>query len=247
MKSGFLALVLSVGLVATAASSEETAKFSQFEGKLDLEENGCPAMKDGKPTAGPYRLRYYFGYVDRWGVPWQADAGDCTDGASIPAWAQPIIGPPMTPQYLPAAVLHDHYSKSVRPVRSWLKTQRMFHEVLLASHVAPDRAALLYAGVLIGSGKWIDRMEPKPCETGAGSSTACINSVGNTSLVLRTSPESYDSPEFAAQLAEVQAQLKEQPSLSDYAIEALVRDIAGTNVYLDTPDGVIPPEGAILQ
>lgn len=247
MKSGFLGLVLVAGMVTTTAAGEETAKFGHFEGKLELVKNGCETTNPDKPKPGPWRLLYNFGYVDRWDVPWQADAGDCTDGASIPAWAQPLVGGPMTTEYRQAAVLHDHYSKSVRYVRSWLQTQRMFHEVLLASGVAPDRAALLYAGVLIGSGKWIHRMEGKPCETGAGSTTACINSVGNTSLVLKTSPESYDSPDFASQLAEVQAQLEQGGATSDYAIEALVREIAGTNVYLDTPDGVMAPEGAILQ
>lgn len=125
-----------------------TSAFAKFVGTVQLRPLDCKHSDFCELTAD-------FGYIDRRGIGWQADKGDKTDGASIPKWAQKFVGEPWTPEYLNAAVLHDHYSKSVRPVRGWFETQRMFYEALLDSGVSWKRAAILYSGVLVGSGKWM--------------------------------------------------------------------------------------------
>ena len=70
-----------------------------------------------------------FGCVDKRGVEWEVPVNFKTDGASIPASLQPIIGDPFEGVTEPAAVIHDYYC--VTKERSQKDTHRIFRELVL--------------------------------------------------------------------------------------------------------------------
>lgn len=201
--------------------------WADFIGDLELEPIGCEQTESCTLAAD-------FGFIDQRGVGWKADKGDPTDGASIPRWAQKFVGVPFEPSALPAAVLHDHYSKSVRPVRGWFDTQRMFYQALLEGEVTEPRASLTYAGVLIGSGKWITRMEGKPCDL--GDNVPCINQTVEISL--ETEQESYGTEAFTANMTSFRKQI-EGGIVGQEAAEAMVRSAFPNDIYLQNPTGII--------
>lgn len=162
LRIAFLAIV-------TAAAAPPPA-VAGFEGKLVLEPPGCEAS--GKCTLGAD-----FGFVDGSGTGWQAAKGLLTDGASIPRWAQPIVGAPFTDAFVKAAIIHDHYC--VRHVRTWRQTHKVFHEALLASGVPAGKAGIMYFAVLVGGPKWVELVKGKPCPVGMG----CVNQFDVTASV----------------------------------------------------------------
>jgi hypothetical protein len=176
-----------------------TAAAQRFEGTLELIPPGCE--KQLKCT-----VKNEFGFVDQNGVGWQARAGLETDGASIPGWAQPIIGGQFERDYIRAAVIHDHYCD--RHVRPWRQTHRVFHEALLASGVSNGKAMLMYFAVYLGGPKWVKLIEGKACQTGE----ICIQQVPNQQWPRGTSrrkienndilrrPAQYDDPSFGKHL-----------------------------------------------
>lgn len=203
-----------------------TLASAEFIGTVKLKPDDCQ-------KAEYCELIENFGYIDKRGLGWQADKADRTDGASIPKWAQKFAGDPWTPEYLNASVLHDHYSKSVRPVRGWFETQRMFYEALVDSGVSQKRAALLYSGVLIGSGKWIVKMKGKKCPIGK----ACINNVGE--MTIETEAESYGQPAYVESFERMKARIEASGELSEDDIVKLAIKERPNSEYLKHPDGVI--------
>src|SRR4051812_4735522 len=90
--------------------------YSEFVGELEFKPAGCQA-------AGQCELVYDFGYIGPSRLGWQAKAGLVTDGASIPSWAQFIIGGAWEKEFIKAAVIHDWYC--IRTVRTRRATHRM--------------------------------------------------------------------------------------------------------------------------
>jgi hypothetical protein len=175
---------------------------NEFVGDLILEPAGCEAR--GKCT-----VRTDFSYVDPTGIGWTAAAGLVTDGASIPRWAQPIVGRPFTPAYVKAAVIHDHYC--VRHVRPWRQTHRVFYDALRKSGVPASTAATMYFAILIGGPKWVKLVPGRPCPVGL----SCIHNVeevalmpgmnlaiGENSELLATRPDLYETATFETALRE---------------------------------------------
>ncbi len=80
-----------------------------------------------------------------------------TDGASIPGWAQPIIGGAWETEFIRAAVIHDWYC--IRTVRKRSETHRMFYDALIESKVDRRKALIMYYAVVVGSHMWIDLIE----------------------------------------------------------------------------------------
>ena len=151
--SAFAALLLS-----------HPATAQHFQGDLRFIPPGCESQLWCE-------LKSDFGYVDSHGIGWQTVAGDKTDGASIPNWAQPFIGGQFEKDFIKAAVIHDHYC--VRHVRSWRDTHWVFYDALLASGVPKAKALLMYYGVYLGGPKWIELIQGKPCPVGL----SCIEQV----------------------------------------------------------------------
>jgi hypothetical protein len=135
-----------------------------FIGELKLRPDGCA-------STGNCTLEEEFGYVDAANVGWVAKKGLLTDGASIPPWAQPIVGGPFEKAFIKAAVIHDHYCD--RHVRPWRQTHRVFYDALLASGVSKSKAGIMYFAILVGGPKWVKLIKGKPCALGF----SCINNV----------------------------------------------------------------------
>lgn len=117
--------------------------------------------------AKPIRYEHKLGLV--WeSAAWTSDAfqSGTTDGASIPKWAQPIIGKPFDRSYLKAAILHDHYCYEENHVRSWQQVHRMFFDALIDSGVDPVKARTMYYGVLIGGPRWKELVPGEYCGVG---------------------------------------------------------------------------------
>jgi hypothetical protein len=147
MKRTFVTAILLVLASALSARSE-------FVGRLDFQPMGCQ-------STGQCELVYDFGYIDPKGVGWQAKAGLKTDGASIPPWAQLIIGGAWDGEFIRAAVIHDHYCE--RTVKPRTATHRMFYDALIESGVSQAKALVMYYAVTVGSHMWINLMEGQPC------------------------------------------------------------------------------------
>jgi hypothetical protein len=145
---------------------------AQFVGNLAFTPKNCD--NDG----GVCTLVHDFGFIDPSGVGWQAKAGLKTDGASIPGWAQPLIGGQFDSAFIKAAVIHDHYC--VRHVRSFLETHRVFYDALIASGVDAVKANTMYYAVLVGGPKWIELISGEPCKVGS----FCVQKVGDRLNVL---------------------------------------------------------------
>ena len=121
-----------------------------FTGKLDLHD--IPRDVDGNSKA----LTFDFGFVDSTGTGWQTNAGDPTDGASIPPELQWIVGKSFDKTFVPAAVIHDRYCdrKRAHRVYPWKVTHRMFYQALLATGVANAKARLMYYAVYTFGPRW---------------------------------------------------------------------------------------------
>lgn len=235
MRHALIAVVSGL-LIFFAPVAAEAKSPPYFDGKLKLGPKGCE--KKGKCT-----VQQDFGYVDRHKVGWKVNKGFQTDGASIPKWAQWFAGEPFEPTYLQAAVLHDWYSKSVRPVYGWLQTQRMFREVLLQSGVSLGKANLLYSGVLAGSGKWIYRKTGRACQM-SDPNIVCMQDTGR--FALEREPEKFGTDEFSQIFNRLKAQQNSLDIASAEEVEALVNSELGGSVYLEDKDGMIEANNELL-
>ena len=131
--------IVSIGLLASTFALASAR--ADFVGNLEFIPEKCE-------STGTCAIKSDFEYKDSTGLRWQTKAQDKTDGASIPAWAQPFVGAPFTRDYIKAAVIHDHYCD--RQVRPWRQTHRVFYDALIESGVSAARAKLLYYAVYLG-------------------------------------------------------------------------------------------------
>jgi Protein of unknown function (DUF1353) len=171
-----------------------SAAHADFVGTLEFTPADCE-------TARQCKLAFDFGYVDTKGIGWQANAGDATDGATIPEWAQPLVGSSFDKSFVKAAAIHDHYV--VNHVRTWQQTHLMFYDALIDSGVPAHKAQIMYFAVLAGGPRWIELVEGIACPVGM----MCISSermmqdpsvhmMKDQAGAFLVRDESYDSPEF---------------------------------------------------
>lgn len=231
MKSTIVATAL-LGLSMTTADAG-------FVGTLAFRPTGCEA-------SGRCKLVYDFGYIDPNGVGWQAKAGLETDGASIPGWAQPIIGGAWDKEFIRAAVIHDWYCD--RTVRTRSQTHRMFYNALIESKVDGLKALAMYYAVVVGSHMWVDLMEGQPC---AGVKN-CIQSVGgglsipnavvkkndDGKLVAYRSPR-FDDPKIRKDIEDVQGLIASGAVKSPDEVDALAQTRHLDDFFLTHGDTVI--------
>lgn len=222
----FILIIIALALVSGVAAAKSPP---YFEGSLSLGPNGCQ-------QSNKCNVKSDFGYVDQYHIGWKVQKGFVTDGASIPRWAQWFAGDPWDPSYLQAAVLHDWYSKSERPVNGWLQTQRMFREVLLQSGVSLGKANLLYAGVLVGSGKWIYRLEGNNCSFN-DPDIMCLQQVGK--FVLEKEDSVWGTQQFQTSFSKFKANVAGLAAASAEDVEALVAKEVRNPIYILEKDGVI--------
>ncbi|HRW16931.1 MAG: DUF1353 domain-containing protein [Rhodobacteraceae bacterium] len=174
-----------------------------FEGVLAFTPAGCE-------TSRKCNLVNDLKFTDSRGIGWEATkraagAGPgvqsgTTDGASIPDWAQPLIGPPFDPSYIKPAVIHDHYTYAENRVRSWWATQRVFYDMLKDQGVSDGKARIMYMAVLLGSRKWVKLVPGESCGPNCIQDIGALPSMnrGPKDELYREWDETYDTPEFDA-------------------------------------------------
>ena len=171
-----------------------SAAHADFVGTLEFTPAGCETVRQCKLVSD-------FGYVDPKGIGWQANAGDATDGATIPPWAQPLVGASFDKSFVKAAAIHDHYV--VNHVRTWQQTHLMFHDALIDSGVPAHKAQIMYFAVLAGGPRWVELIEGIACPVGM----MCVSSermmqdpevrmMKDAAGAFMVRGESYDTPEF---------------------------------------------------
>ncbi|MER9503906.1 DUF1353 domain-containing protein [Mesorhizobium sp. M0579] len=185
-----------------------------FEGSLILLPKDC--QKTDKRIC---RLGAPLRYTSPGGkLVWQADKwtdgngeSGTTDGASIPEWAQRIIGDPYDPSYLKAAIIHDHYCYLENHVRSWRDTDRMFYDALLDLHVAKAKAKIMYYAVYLGGPHWVDLVPGQNCGTN------CINNVAPGGV--RFEGDQFGGSAFQAELQRVKELVEADDDISVEKLE----------------------------
>lgn len=78
----------------------------------------------------------------------------CFDGASIPAWAQPLTYTPFHPMVMAAALVHDWLYCSHQVPRE--TADDIFLEILLRNGADQGKAELMYKAVRVGGGWFWD-------------------------------------------------------------------------------------------
>jgi len=128
-----------------------------FIGKLELIDNASDATGKTKILADDLF------FVDPDKFVWKAGKDDVTDGASIPSLFQPIIGGSFESDFLPAAVIHDHYTNRAHRVRTWRDTARVFYQAMLVKGVNVIKAKTMYFAVYTFGPHWGVLAKGVPC------------------------------------------------------------------------------------
>lgn len=243
---GFLLLVLLIAspcrLVATELPDPLPCK-SCFIGALKLGPNGADPLGKTKLLLDDL----YF--VDPENFVWKAGKGDTTDGASIPDLFKPIIGESFEPDYLPAAVIHDHYTNRLHRVRPWRDTARVFYQAMLVNGVNVVKAKTMYFAVYAFGPHWGILGQGVPCgknctfsvpiELSAGSRGEIMSTMATVQIPLGrvyAEESSNFSPAHADELKDIQRQIEASElrgvplSLKD--LETIATLHHGDNVFL---------------
>jgi len=128
-----------------------------FIGQLMLIDNVSDATGKTKMLADDL----YF--VDDEKYVWKAGKSDVTDGASIPSLFKPIIGGSFEADFVPAAVIHDHYTNRAHRVRTWRDTARVFYQAMLVNGVNVIKAKTMYFAVYTFGPHWGVLAKGVPC------------------------------------------------------------------------------------
>ena len=206
-----------------------------FVGTLEFTPLGCEVQN-------LCTLKYDFGFLDPKGGGWQTNAGDKTDGASIPGWAQAIIGGMFDEQFIKAAVIHDHYCN--RHVRSWRATHQMFYDALLSSGVPLAKAQIMYFAVYSGGPRWTELVKGDACPIGkmclssksmmADPSVHMMEQEGSRYLVRE---EQYATEKFERHMAMAHAMMAEMgDKVTIKDLEKLAETLDPADVFYQTGD-----------
>lgn len=208
-----------------------------FSGELTLFPEGCEHTKsrlcklDGTLTYTSSRN----------GMVWQTDEwvdgndkSGTTDGASIPTWAQPIIGDQYDESYLKAAIVHDHYCYDENQVRSWRDTHLMFYDALLDLGVDKIKAKVMYFAVYWKGPKWVKVVPGEYCGNN------CIKQ--KLPSAMRWEGDRYGGGNFDEQLDKIQRELEKNPELTIEELEATAQQLDPGNFFYQY-ESVYRPSG----
>lgn len=193
--------------------------FAQFDGILILIPEGCESK-------GQCTLKERLRFTDSSKIVWEASAGLQTDGASIPAIFQTIVGKPFTQSFIKAAVVHDHYCD--RHVRPWRQTHKVFYEALIDQGVSKMKAKVMYFAVYLGGPKWVKLMPGKVCGNN------CINTfkTPNGSSGVYARKADFSAPDIAAAMKDVTKILETDPdALSLDQLEKKAADLRPSDFF----------------
>lgn len=227
------ALVFAIALEILGITS---AAAGQFIGELKLYPEGCQ-----KSESRQCRLDGLLSYKSSTGKKfvWQTDSwssnkfeSGTTDGASIPGWAQEIIGDPYDPSYLKAAIVHDHYCYEENRVRSWRETHRMFYDALIDLGIQKGKAKTMYFAVYAFGPKWIGIVPGENCGEN------CIKSVLPTSQ--RSEGHTYPSQSSQQEIAKVKALIIANEDISIEDIEDHAKKLKPNDFFFGHGDTYVP-------
>lgn len=130
-------------------------------------------MKSKDKGGNAMTLYAEFCYYDPDGKKWLVPKGAPTDGASIPKWLWPILGHPFDPEFVNAAIVHDHYCRIAdksdnRKSRDSLRKEAdiMFYYACICDGCSIDKAFSMFKGVRIGASMpWSPGKETKAMES----------------------------------------------------------------------------------
>lgn len=212
-----------------------------YEGELVLLPDGCEQK-------GKCYLKSDLTFIDAQKVRWRAGKWEegaketvetgTTDGASIPEWAQPVIGEPFREEYLKAAVIHDHYCYKENHVRSWRKTHKMFYDALVALQVPALKAKIMYAAVYLGGPKWTQLVPGESCGQNciydALSKDVKAENVDGGIFLFRD--QLYNTGDFTQQFRVAKDTLESNPDMSLSEIENLALGLRQTDRFYQAGD-----------
>lgn len=198
-------------LFAAAATLTATSARAEFVGDLAFMPDACMAKRE-------CTLKNPLTFTDHAKRVWRAEAGSVTDGASIPDWAQSVIGGRWDEAYLKAAVLHDYFCGAM--TATWRDTHLMFYEALIEQGVSEYKAKLMYYAVYLEGPKWLDVLKVMDCEkkpdgTCARETLMVVNKIAR--------PEHYDSKDLHQDMVEADELMKKNPNVSLAELEEMAR------------------------
>jgi uncharacterized protein DUF1353 len=210
------------------------ATSGEFHGELVLYPKGCETQNSKICKLGAL-LTYKSSRGEK--LVWQTDVWEddeqesgTTDGASIPKWAQNIIGKPFDESYVKAAIVHDHYCYKENHVRTWKQTHLMFYDALIDLNVSKVKAKTMYFAVYLGGPRWEELVPGENC------GIDCIkynpNEMGGLGLDgdINKRLDAYRSPLVHNEIAKIQSILKNNPNTSLEELEAIANKIRPVEV-----------------
>lgn len=226
-------LVFAIALEILGITS---AAAGQFVGELKLYPEGCQKSEsrkcrlDGLLTYKSSTGKHFVWQTDSWSSD-KFESGT-TDGASIPSWAQEIIGNPYDPSYLKAAIVHDHYCYKENRVRSWRETHRMFYDALIDLGIQKSKAKIMYFAVYAFGPKWIEIVPGENCGYN------CIKSVLPTSQ--RSEGHTYLSQSSQNEIAKMKVLIIANENIPIEDIENHAKKLNPTDFFLKHGDTYVP-------
>lgn len=219
-KSSFSALFVSICCLNIAHAGE-------FEGDLVLLPDGCETTNARICRLGA-TLTYRSSHD---GLVWQTDVwsdsnaqSGTTDGASIPSWAQPIIGDAYDASFLKAAIVHDHYCYKENRVRTWRQTHRMFYDALNDLGVDPIKAKIMYFAVYWRGPRWVKLVPGENCGEN------CIKNMAPNGQ--RWEGDQYTGAVFETELARLKAELESGLNFSAEDLEVRAEKLSPESFFL---------------
>ncbi len=192
-----------------------------FSGDLILTPEGCQKSKSKICNLGE---EITYDSIDRDGHIWKTNKWEghkgrsgTTDGASIPGWAQFIIGDRYDESYLKAAILHDHYCYKENQVRSWKETHRMFYNALMDLGVGTVKAKTMYFAVYLGGPRWEKLVAGENC------GSLCVQSLNLIGSL--QDPAQFNKPHIQTEISKIHAIFKSGEDISLEGLEARARAI----------------------
>lgn len=158
------------------------------------------------------------------------------------------MGVPFAPDYIKAAVIHDHYCD--RHVRPWRQTHKVFYDALLESGVAPAKAKLLYYAVYLGGPKWVELIPGTGCGGNCVFKVEINGAFGNDNQekTIISRPARYNDPAFAAELREVEKLINEGGDTVDLEyLRKRAEKIEPNDFYYKNPDKVTVGGGIAIK
>lgn len=223
-----------VALMVCVFSIYNPVMASEFAGDLKLLPVGCQ-----QTDARTCRLGSLLTFKSSDGLVWQTDVwkdgngqSGTTDGASIPKWAQPVIGDAYDESFLKAAIVHDHYCYKENHVRSWRQTHRMFYDALIDLGISKIKAKTMYFAVYGFGPRWIDLVPGENC--GAN----CIKTVTPSGEV--SEPDQFASSKTQAEIEKFELLIEKNPNMSVGEIEVYARSLKPNDFYFNNGSTYVP-------